>query len=183
MKKQKYSHLFREDLIDNIFCSSLLFERKSFFIIEDQSYDADLTFNSFVEEARTLRKSFENGKSIIVKNLENFDLLISEKAFQLGRHTDVHLYLTPNKDAKSFPFHCDDRDVLVHLLFGKKRFEIKKEGKILVHDLGAGDELLIPKGVEHRAISLGPSGLLSFGFVKEYYIPGAIEFNLINSDN
>ncbi len=167
MKKLKYSHLFRKELIEEIFSSSLLYEKKSFFIIENQSYNEELNFHSFVEEASHVRRSFEDGKSIIVKNLENFDSSISKRAMILGRHTDVHLYLTPNKEAESFPFHSDERDVLVHLLFGEKRFELRKEGKILVYDLKAGDELVIAKGVEHRAISLGPSGLLSFGFVEE----------------
>jgi len=76
----------------------------------------------------------------------------------------LHLYLVPENGESSFNYHSDDRDVLVHLVYGRKQFFIKdskgEERSVL---LEAEDELSIPKGTLHKAIPRGASCLLSFG--------------------
>lgn len=183
MMKPKFSPLFNTKLIEAIFSSSVLYEKKSFYVIENQGYDERCEFDSFSAEVMYLKKSYDAGKAIIVKNLENFDETISKRALDLGPHTDVHLYITPNEKAESFPFHTDDRDVVVHLLYGHKKFELKEGDNITAYELNPGDELVISKGTEHRAIPMGASALLSFGTLVNYYVPGGMDFEFIGRNH
>jgi len=169
--------------IAELFSDSRLYELKSFQIIKKETlnYDINRDRGGFLEEACNLRKAFLSGHTIIVNNLEITHKQLREKAAKLGREVNIHLYLVPQNGSTSFPFHKDDRDVLVHLLYGTKDFEIIEQIEPVQHTLKSGDELFIKRGVQHRAIVRGGSALLSFGMVPEnhYEVYGSITEDLL----
>lgn len=178
MTIQKCSPLLTKAEIAEIFSSSYLFEKKSFFILEKETltYNTERKSETFVQEASEVRSAFLNGHTIIVKNLEQFNSKIRNKASEIGRNVDVHMYLVHENGKSSFPFHTDDREVLIHMLYGKKKFFLKNNAKISEFLLEAGDQLSIAKGQEHQAIPMGASCLLSFGVAgdESYFVPGSI---------
>ncbi len=179
MKPQKSSPLLNKKEISEVFSSSYLYEKKSFYTIEksSQTYDTQRVTDNFIEEAKHIRSAFQDGQTIIVKNLEFYSKKIRQRCAELGTDVDVHMYLSPNSQSPSFPFHTDDRTVLLHILYGKRAFYLKNQKTISKHVLESGDELLIPLGLEHKAESMGPSCLLSFGIKNrlEYFVPGGLE--------
>jgi mannose-6-phosphate isomerase-like protein (cupin superfamily) len=172
------SCLLRPEEIEVIFSDGWFYENASFYILDrtTQSYDVLRKERSFLDEARALSRAFRAGDSIIVKNLEGFNQEIRMKCAALGPRVDVHLYLVPPGGDASFDFHRDDRDVWVHLVYGRKRFITRSSDIEQCWDLSAGDELYIPMGVLHRAVPMGPSALMSFGVPREatFSIPGGI---------
>lgn len=172
------SCLLRPEEIETIFSQGWFYENASFFILDrgTLTYDALRKERSFLEEARALSRAFQEGNSIIVKNLEGLNQQIRMRCAELGPRVDAHLYLVPPRGGSSFDFHRDDRDVRVNLAYGKKRFITLEDGTEHIWDLSAGDELAIPMGVLHRAVPLGPSALISFGIPREthYPVPGGI---------
>lgn len=177
MKTQKYLPLLSTLEISQIFEDGLLYEQNSFFVISKKSltYDTQRTSNNFLEEAQYIRSSFLNGHTVVVKNLENYSKAIKTKCIELGGNVDVHLYLGVSDKALSFPFHKDDRDVLVHLLYGEKVFYFSPEDKQIL--LKKGGELFIGKGQLHRAKPRMATCLLSFGIAERltYPILGGIQ--------
>lgn len=166
--------------IETIFSSGYLYEKASFFIIDrsTKTYRTDFHGESFQQRATALKEAYLSGHTIIVKNLEDFNSKIFAKVLELGRGTDVHMYLTPRDGGISFDFHVDDCDVLLKVIFGEKIFEIKSHNEIVTrHILGIGDEFFLKGGTVHRAIASGVSCLLSFGSGKilDYKIPGSID--------
>jgi mannose-6-phosphate isomerase-like protein (cupin superfamily) len=180
MKIQKFSHLFSDKLFNDIFSNSQLYEKDSFYYIDPLtlSYDqSKLTTKTFVEKAALIKEMYNLGSTIIVKNLESFNPTIVNKCNELGDVINLHMYLCKDDGSVSFDFHSDDSDVLIHLLYGSKKFELKEEGVIKSITLSAGDEIFIKKGTSHRAISLSASCLLSFGFSESsFYVPGGLNF-------
>jgi mannose-6-phosphate isomerase-like protein (cupin superfamily) len=164
--KQKCSPLLSKEEIEGLFFNTELFLKKSFHFIDNESltYDENRERGSIPEEAQFIKLKLREGHTIIIKNLESLSPTILSKCESLGENVDLHLYLVPENGNSSFDFHADDRDVLVHLVYGEKKFFIKDaegiEKEIL---LEAEDELSIPKGTLHKAIPKGASCLLSFG--------------------
>ena len=173
--KQKCSSLLSLNEIVSIFSNSHLYEQKSFHYLDkkDTTYNTNRFKENFLDESRTLYNKFKDGHTIIVKNLEMFNKNIRLKAASLGPYTDVHMYLVPPNGGHSFPYHQDTRDVLVHLIYGKKTFFIKTQDQEIKNELIPGDELFLPKENQHMAIPSGASCLLSFGIVDNlsYAIP------------
>jgi|GEM_PF-3460042 len=168
--------------MSQIFQDWRLYDKKSFHVIEPGTltYDVDRPRLTHAKEAKFIRDSFLDGKTIIIKNLESFNEKIREKSASLGHDVDVHMYLTKDNTSLSFPFHQDDKDVRIVMLYGSKKFILKQKDQLIEYVLKAGDELPIPKGVEHRAVSLGASCHLSFGF--EPFLKMSVPQGLVESD-
>ncbi len=169
-----YSLLSPEDLL-SIFSCGKLYEQSSFHYIEkDKTYDVGRDKSNFLNEAQLIFDKYQQGHTIIVKNLDSFNESIRTRAATLGKEVDVHMYLVPPNGSDSFPYHTDDRDVVVHMVFGEKTFYLKdSKGVESKHELKVGDELSIKKEVLHKAVPRGGSCLLSFGIHQEisYEIP------------
>ena len=172
-------NLLTSSEISSIFNDSYLYEKNSFHVLEkaDYTYNEARPRESFIKEALFLKNSFKAGHTLIVKNLENFNESIRLKAAKLGRVVDVHMYLVPHGGLDSFDFHTDDKDVYIHMVYGKKKFILKEIDGEKEYLLSDGDELFIKKGVVHKALPLSGSCLLSFGVDTSvsYQIPGGIE--------
>lgn len=178
MKALRFMHLLSEADIELVFSAGALYERHSFFVLNSktQAYDIDNHDYSFLETAALVRREFLAGQTIIVKNLEGFTLSLRTAAASLGANVDVHMYLVPPTGGASFPFHVDDRDVHLVMVYGTKEFIVRNPEGERVYLLNEGERLFIPKGVEHRAKTLGASCLLSFGVKADdnYAIYGGI---------
>jgi ribosomal protein L16 Arg81 hydroxylase len=180
--RRAHAPIISPDEVAALFASGELHQSRSFFIIEKDTgtYDTRRVQENFIAEAQAVAEAFRSGSSIIVKNLEHRTAAIRRRCAELGPRVDVHLYLVPPAGGSSFDFHTDDRDVLVHLAYGRKRFVTREQGPEGVREqsfeLAAGDELFIPQGVLHRAIPQGASCLLSFGIPRDedYPVPGGI---------
>ncbi len=175
MKTQNFYSLLKPEDILNILSSGKLFEKASFHYIEKESktYDQKRDKSNFLSEANLIYEKYKTGHTIIIKNLEGFNLNIRKRAAQLGANVDVHMYLVPPSGESSFPFHQDEKDVVIHMVYGEKTFILKNEEVEKSIHLQAGDELKISKDTWHRAIPQGASCLLSFGIPREinYEIP------------
>lgn len=156
--------LLTDEELENIFHSYALHEKNSFFIIdkETKEYQTNRHRESFVDDAQFIKEQYESGHTIVVKNMEYFNASIQEAAEELGPGTDVHLYLTPT-DGDSFGYHVDDRNVWVRVLKGIKIFALKFTGMTSLIKLHEGNTLYIPMDLYHKADTIGPSVLLSFG--------------------
>lgn len=168
MTKQKYTSLLKLEEIIQIFQTGYLYELGSFHFIEKEnsaSYDVNRDKSHFLEESKLIYNKYQNGHTIIVKNLEYFNEEIRIKAAQMGPKTDVHMYLVPPNGDTSFAYHQDTRDVLVHMVYGEKIFYIKDANTHLEtkYHLSSGKELFLPMAHWHKAIPVGASCLLSFG--------------------
>ncbi len=186
MKKHQYTPLLTDLEIESIFADGPLYERGSFFVVDKEtaSYDTLKAERNFFQEAAETREAFLSGHTIIIKNLESFNLNIRLKAASLGPKVDVHMYLVPPGGTSSFPFHTDERDVLVKIVYGEKTFVLQEAGGERSYHLATNDELFIPKGIYHKAIPSGPSCLLSFGIEKpiHYNVTGGIRAGDLRSD-
>lgn len=165
--------------IEDIFSSSFFYENECLYIIdkETKTYQTDKAYKNFLEYAGAVRRAFLSGHTIIVKNLEKYNSAIQKKCFELGENVDVHMYLVPPEGTSSFDYHVDDRDVWVHMVYGKKEFHIREPNNEKVTHLSPGDFLFISKGTEHKAVPHGASCLLSFGIAPKpltYKIPSGI---------
>lgn len=170
--------LHKKDLED-LFSSSYFYQNQLIYAIDPvtQTYQTDQKFSNFIEYAKFIKQAFQNNQSIVVKGLENFNLKIKNFSLQFGADVDAHLYLTQSSSASSFDFHADDKEVQIVMVYGSKEFTLIESGvqkKYLLHE---GHTLRIPKGVLHRAKSVGPSALISFGFLEDehYYVPGGLQ--------
>lgn len=183
MKIQKCTPLLNKQNILDVFRASYLYEMNSFHILEKDSktYDQNRVRGSFIQEANNIYNAFSSGHTIIIKNLEFFSEEIKVRCKDIGTNIDVHMYLVPPNGSDSFPYHQDDRDVVVHMLYGEKLFSIKKDNnnESLSHTLQMGEELSIPKGTWHKATPKGGSCLLSFGKVsiENYASPSPFSLN------
>lgn len=71
---------------------------------------------------------------------------------------NIHAFYN-QKSGYSFKWHSDDLDVLLIVVKGYKRLEIKNS----TYNLRAGDSVIIPKGYKHRAWSSADTWALSVG--------------------
>ncbi|MFN8847101.1 MAG: JmjC domain-containing protein [Bdellovibrionales bacterium] len=171
--------------IELIFQSSYFYQNQLIYVVDPKTrtYQTDINYQNFIEYADHIRQSFHLGCTIILKGLEGFHPLVAQKALSYGPNVDAHLYLTKSAGSISFDFHEDDRDVYIHMIKGTKVFEIKNQnrnqnqGLIEKQILKEGQELYIPKGVLHRAQSLGMSIMISFGREALHYfaLPGGLQ--------
>ena len=178
MKKLKFTTLLSQDDLVNIFCQGYLYEMNSFHVIEKptKTYDTFRSRGSFLDESKFIYSKFKSGHTIIVKNIEYLNDNIKDICYELGPHTNVHLYLVPKNGVTSFEFHQDNRDVLICMVYGRKIFYLKDDKNLTTeYHLGPGDQLSIKKGVWHKAQPIGGSCLLSFGTepIEDYAVPSS----------
>lgn len=176
MKKGTYRrNIFKPEMffsktdIDDLFNSTKFYETSSFNVItEFGEYDYTDHCITMAEEAARVSSAFKNGSSIRVTHMEFWNKNVARRALNLGLGTDVHMYLTPPvENPTGFKYHTDDRDVYVHMIFGRKTFYLKEDGKEYEYDLYPGDVLYIEKGMEHYAKANGASCQLSFGVPRD----------------
>jgi mannose-6-phosphate isomerase-like protein (cupin superfamily) len=82
-------------------------------------------------------------------------------------------------DSPSFPIHKDPDDVLIYVVKGVKTMEI--QGKIA--QIVAGDSILIPANIPHRAINTHDSLMLSFGLEKFMSDKVDYELDVLSKNN
>lgn len=87
---------------------------------------------------------------------------IAERLEHFGPIT-CHLFKSP-KEARSFSLHTDPDTVVLFMVEGRKIIE----SPTVSFTLNAGDYLIIPAGVKHRADNIEDSLMLSFGL--EFFI-------------
>lgn len=159
--------LLEDEEIYQIFSNEFLHDIGSFYIVEpDGTYRDDIKFSysTAVLKMKQLEEAYNNGLTLLVKNLENWNEKIQKRCRELGDSTNVHMYISPG-GGSGFDWHKDDRDVYVHMQKGQKHFEVKEpDGKISSYDLTENTCLYMPYAILHKA-SAGaePSVHLSFG--------------------
>jgi len=99
-----------------------------------------------------------------VEGVERFNEVLFTTSINLGRRfshfgpVSCHLFLSC-KGAISFPSHTDTEDVIIYMVSGQKVFEGVAESQLVRE----GESIYIPRGVEHRAVNIDDSVMLSFG--------------------
>jgi hypothetical protein len=169
LKIQNNGSLLTKDEIKSIFFDYNLYLSKSFYIIDKnkKEYNEDNHSPDFQTHIRKLQEASDQGRTIVVKNMEFFNSEIQEAAEELGAGTDCHLYLVSKKEeGDSFDWHTDDRPVWVKMIFGEKLFSVKSQigetNSIDYYKLKDANSLYIGLK-EHKATPIGPSAMLSFG--------------------
>ena len=146
--------------------NEFLHDQHSHFIVTGEgTYDDTRVFNYGIvpDRINRLEEAYNEGKTIVVKEMENWNPEIQKRCDAYPRYCDVHMYVSP-AGATGFGWHTDDKDVYVHMQFGKKNFEVEEpNGKISKYLLEAGDVLFIPYGSRHRAFA-GESSSVHLGF-------------------
>lgn len=109
------------------------------------------------------------GKVVKFEQYEKLSPLLHRVAMtiasRLGHFGPVscHLFKSP-KEARSFSLHTDPDTVVLYMVEGRKIIESPTAS----FTLNAGDYLIIPAGVKHRADNIEDSLMLSFGL--EHFI-------------
>lgn len=118
-------------------------------------------------------------KTIIVERMEDYSFAFKRHGEELAKEIGwdgpitIHLFISP-QDAKSFAFHTDVENVVIHCLSGRKTMDIKQtDGSVVEMIIEEGESLYIPQGVSHRATNRFEAMTLSYGF--EYFIQDVIE--------
>lgn len=177
----------REDVIKS-FQNEYLHDQHSHFIVaEEGKYDDTRAFIYGIvpDRIKKLEEAYNDGKTIVVKEMENWNEQIKKRCREFSGFTDVHMYVSP-AGATGFGWHTDDKDVYVHMQVGRKSFEVEEpDGKISSYTVEAGDVLFIPYGARHRAIAAETSSIhLGFGVwpkdisIEEEYTTFPIEVNI-----
>lgn len=180
--------LISKEDVELSFVNAYLHDIHSHFIVSrDGKYDDAKSFDWALvpERIQTLKEAFDNGHTIVVKDMENWNLAIINRCRDFDGFTDVHMYVSP-VGATGFGWHTDDKDVYVHMQIGTKIFEVEEpNGAISRYSLEPGDVLFIPYGARHRAIATNvPSVHLGFGnwpqdvTVRDTYDNFPVELNL-----
>lgn len=107
---------------------------------------------------KEVKKASNAGATFKVNNLDKVDSTIHSYMVGTGA-TDVCAFIS-KKDGPSFPMHCDDVDVHLYLLKGKKTFFFENHSPITLTGTSC---LIIPAGCRHRAESNEDSVMLSYG--------------------
>lgn len=147
--------------------NSYLHDLSSFYIVErDGTYvdDERFTFGTALFKVLQMQKSFEQGLTVLVKNLEHWSAPIVAETQRLGGDVNVHLYASP-AGGSAFDWHADDRDVYIYMQQGRKTFQVKSAaGDVRTLVVAPGERLFIPYGVQHRAFAQEETSVhLSFG--------------------
>ncbi len=168
MKTLSNFSLLTNDEIGNIFSDMYLLEKKSFFIIDEHmnGYDTHRAEHLlYIQDTVQVKEAFHSGKSIVVKNLENYNLPIRRLCAEYGREVDVCMFVSP-PNGSTFGFHFDYEDVFIHEIVGTKIFCVE-DREIL---LNAGECLNILPMVRHAAKTTNKLSVhLSFGVKQRYY--------------
>jgi len=156
----------KEDLA-RIFSDRRLLEDECFFIIDSNTHEITTEHGSdFREDAKKLKKAFNNGETIIVKRLHDLDPKISAIAKACCKNAISYMLVAPS-GGESFSWHKDDRHVILRQVYGSKIIFYKDEDdQEKFFELNAGDWCSIPQGVLHKAINKGPSIILVIGVME-----------------
>ena len=159
-----------KDDISSILSDSYFYLNGLVFVLDKNKngYDLDITNQPVVKYQEEVQESFKNGKTLVIKGLETYNYNISRYAVGLGVGTDVHMYLVPKNGDHAFGFHTDEREVLIHGIYGEKDFEVIREGVALPYSTKFNFGIVIKCGEKHRAIPKGESAILSFGIPMSY---------------
>lgn len=141
------------------------------YAIDDHGYDLEVVNQPVIEYQRQMIDAFNSGKSLVIKGLDNYNKEIADYARSLGYGVDVHLYIVPESGGTAFGMHTDERDVVIHGVYGEKDYEIIRNGVTLTYHMKYNQGLLIRCGERHRAVVKGPSAVLSFGIPENYGLP------------
>lgn len=98
-----------EQLINS--CSHFVVEKGSY--IEDRAHKG--THN---HEIMRINDALKEGCTIQVRNLENWNEAIENKARSFGNNVNVHMFISP-PNGTAFNMHTDDRDVHIVCVSGK----------------------------------------------------------------
>lgn len=170
---------------------SILYDIHAHFIVEEEGvYDDSKVFNYglAIDRVKILEKAYNEGKTLIIKDVECWSKSMVEMSKKLSAFTNAHLYLSP-KNGTGFGWHQDDRDVYVMMQVGSKKFEVEmSDGSVEQYLLKSGDSLYIPYGHRHKAFTGDEKGSIHIGFgvwpkeitVKNTYekFPVSISINL-----
>tara|TARA_Y100000004_G_scaffold195512_2_gene262693 strand:+ start:184 stop:591 length:408 start_codon:yes stop_codon:yes gene_type:complete len=110
-------------------------------------------FNNSVKDKKLIRHnclgfffSDEAHKLKLVKNVLDDLKLVT-----------AHLYMNISEDGDTYGRHCDDVDVYYWQVQGKTMWKFDNETYIL----NSGDLIIIPKGVYHNVVPIGPRAGIS----------------------
>lgn len=169
MKTLSNSSLLTNNEVEAIFSDMWLLERKSFFIIDEimggyDTHRADCLL--YMQDILQVKEAFLSGKSIVVKNLANYNQEIRKKCAEYGREVDVCMFVSP-PNGSTFGWHFDYEDVYIHEIVGKKIFKLEGHENIL---LEAGECLNIKPLLKHAAETTNEVSIhLSFGIKQICY--------------
>lgn len=149
--------------INNILTDTILIEKNSFKVVRNSMYENYDMNNDPITEIRRVSQAFEEGCTVVAKNLETYNHTLNSVCKAIGYNVDAHMYMSP-KDAIGFPYHEDDRSVFIFMLYGEKQFHVG--GELIL--LEPGDMLYIKQGVRHRATAVHGSCHISFGLAEQY---------------
>lgn len=157
--------------LSKILQNSYLHDLSSFYIVEkDGTYvdDERFTYGDPAYKALQVQHRFEQGHTILIKNLEHWSAAIVQERQRLGGDTNVHLYASP-AGGSAFDWHADDRDVYIYMQHGRKQFQLRSaSGEVQTFVVVPGQRLFIPYGVQHRAFAQEETSVhLSFGMWPE----------------
>jgi mannose-6-phosphate isomerase-like protein (cupin superfamily) len=166
-EEAKDTSFITDNEIQEILSSEYLHDQGSFYIVEKDGTYRDqekFLFGTGAFKMKEIESAYLNGHTILVKNLENWNIKIQKKCLELGSSTNVHMYISP-KGGSAFDWHSDDRDVYIFLQIGRKNFEVKDaNGSCQSFQLKLGAGLFIPYGVFHRGQAQESHSVhLSFG--------------------
>jgi len=116
---------------------------------KDWAVNDKLSYGNWLDQIR----SFEVLK---LEGLESIQNITGQ--FKKHKIKNIHAFYN-QKSGFSFKWHSDNIQVLLVILKGQKRLEIKNK----VFNLRVGDAVIIPKGHKHRAWSTKGTWALSIG--------------------
>jgi ribosomal protein L16 Arg81 hydroxylase len=149
--------------INNILTDMILIEKNSFKVVKNSMYENYDMNNDPIDEINRIQQAFNEGNTVVAKNLETYNLTLDLLCQAIGNNVDAHMYMSP-KDACGFPLHSDDRSVFIFMLYGEKLFKVEDKDILLE----AGDMLYIKQGIQHKATAVQASCHISFGLAEQY---------------
>jgi len=149
----------------------------------------DFTFSNGMVDRGAVARHFQQGATIILPQLHQFDRTLASfcraLSNELSCHVQTNIYLTP-PDAQGFKTHYDDHDVFVLQISGSKTWRLydtpvhnpyRGEGfRSGAHPVGepaeefvlqAGECVYVPRGLMHDALTHGdePSLHITVGLI------------------
>jgi hypothetical protein len=141
-------------------------EKSLFHVVRNGVYENYERSNEHMNEIRRVNEALATGHTVIIKGLEMWGGPITDACNFLGPQTSAHMYLSP-PEGTGFPFHKDDTDVYVAMLYGQKVFEFE-EHSAASYLMNPGSIIFINKDLAHRAKSINWSCHISFGVPRTY---------------
>lgn len=152
--------------INDMITNPNLIEKSLFYVVKNSAYENYERSNTHFGEIERIKQSLSKSQTVIIKGLEMWGGPITDACNFLGPQTTAHMYISP-PNGTSFPFHKDDTDVHVAMLYGSKVFEFENE-PLKSYQMTQGSIIFIEKDLSHRAKSISWSCHLSFGTPKIY---------------